>query len=490
MGSLRLHRRAFLTALGAGAGWLVANGLGASKFAGRGAEPAPFDATLRALAASLSPWQRQQIVLPADHPVRQINNTFAVVRGPHLGTLLSPAQRALALSLREAMLSERGREAFAGTLAVEGRFDGCALRIFGDPAREPAQAIVSGGHLLLRGGAASPGAALLGGVAYGHQIGNEAWRVPGNSFAYHGDAANRFFGALSPAELQAALVPSPPHELVLQVQEEGGRFEGIRVGSASEAAREEARNLLSAVLSAYPDAQQREALACIAHNGGIDALHVAAYESHGFYEDMEPYAGLGADQRGRRGAPYWQVWRIEGPGTVVFFKGHPHVHAYLEIVRDPARSNLGESLARIDSRLEGDGMRDLLEGALRRATGEALAFHGAEVPGRFCPGEVTTGLAYALDPYSNQVVVAKVEGRAMADSLRTRLAARGVAIAPSRTYRVATTDYFASHGDLGEPTGVESGAVLLRDALVAHLRAGGLAGSETAALRWPSAPRA
>jgi hypothetical protein len=237
------------------------------------------------------------------------------------------------------------------------------------------------------------------------------------------------------------------------------------------------------VLSAYPEPRRREALASIEHNGGVAALHAAAYASHGFYADMKSWAALAPAERERRGDPYWQVWRVEGPGTVIHFQGHPHVHAYLAIVRDPARANLGESLARTEATLEGEPMRRLLEAALRRATGEPLAFHGAKVPGRFCAGEVTTGLAFALDPYANRVAVATLDGRALSAPARERLARSGAALDPNRRYRVATTDYFAGRDrehELGAPLAVETGSVLLRDALIAELRASGLAAATPA----------
>jgi hypothetical protein len=250
----------------------------------------------------------------------------------------------------------------------------------------------------------------------------------------------------------------------------------VRVGSLSEAAQEEAARLLDTVLSLVPDAARERALSCIEGNGGREALHVAFYATHGFYEDMRPWASLGPEERSQRGDPYWQVWRIEGPGTIVHFQGHPHVHAYVQVVRDPARANLGESLGVSEQRIEGEGLRRVLEGALRRATGERLAFHADPVPGRICPGEITTGLAYSLDPYRNHVVVASIEGRATSAALRERLEASGVAIEPGRRYRVASTQYFASQpGIFGEAEDVERGDGLLRDAIVAHLRAGGLA---------------
>ena len=470
---MAVDRRTFLLGVGAGAGWLAMRGLGARGFAAA-SEPADFGATLRTLAASLTPFQRANIVFPADHPSRQIDNTLAILRGPHLGTLLSPEQQVLARRLFAGCLSERGRAAFAGTIAVEGRFEGCDLAIYGDPASGPAEVVVSGGHLLVRGGAPSRGSALGGGVAYGHQIGNGKWRVPGNSFAYHGDALNRFMRTLSPVERTAATLPAPPHELVLQVQRAGADFPGVAIGSLGAASQDAARALLETVFSCYPEDRQREAFSCIEGNGGIEELHVAVYASHGFYADMKSWDAVDAAERARRGDPYWQIWRIEGPGTVVHFKGHPHVHAYIDVVRDPARANLGESLDRTDVVLEGESMRVVLEAALRHATGEPLAFHGAEVPGRFCPGDVTTGLAWSLDPYRNRVAIATIEGREMAFDLRQRLTAHGAKIARGDFYRIATTDYHGREEEIGTPHDVEASPVLLRDALVAYLRTVGL----------------
>lgn len=469
-----IDRRTFLLGLGAGAGWLGARALGVPGLRGS-SDSIPFAEKLRAFGASLTPFQREKIVFPADHPSRQLNNTFAIVKGPHLGTLLSPSQQELVHGLFDDSLSERGRDAFAGTIAVEGRFEGCVVAVYGEPTSGDAEIVVSGGHLLVRGGASSRGSALGGGVAYGHQIGNEQWRVPGNSFAYHGDALNRFMATLAPAERERAILPAPPHELVLQVQRAGATFPGVAIGSLGEASRDEARRLLETVFSCYPAERQHEAFACIDGNGGVDALHVAVYASHGFYADMKAWDTLQPDERASRGAPYWQIWRIEGPGTIVHFKGYPHVHAYIDVVRDPARANLGESLAHVDAPLEGEAMRRLLEGALRHATGEALAFHGGEVPGRFCPGDVTTGLAWSLDPYANHVSIATIEGREMEFGLYQRLTAQGLKVERGDLYRIATTDYYGRQEEFGKPDSIETSPLLLRDALVSHLRAGALA---------------
>ena len=87
--------------------------------------------------------------------------------------------------------------------------------------------------------------------------------------------------------------------------------------------------------------------------------------------------------------------------------------------------------------------------------------------------EITTGLAWSLDPYRNRVVVATYAGRDMGHELTERLTAAGVAVEPDARYRVATAEYFASQdAGLGSPETVERSGLLLRDAIVAHLRAG------------------
>jgi hypothetical protein len=63
----------------------------------------------------------------------------------------------------------------------------------------------------------------------------------------------------------------------------------------------------------------------------------------------------------------------------------------------------------------------------------------------------------------------------MSAALRGRLEQGGTAVDPGQRYRVASTEYLVTRRDeFGEPDRVETGDVLLRDALVAHLRAGAL----------------
>lgn len=74
--------------------------------------------------------------------------------------------------------------------------------------------------------------------------------------------------------------------------------------------------------------------------------------------------------------------------------------------------------------------------------------------------------------------MATLPARALAAPVRERLAAAGAPVADpasSTLLRVATIDYLAGRrDDFGEPERVDRAGILVRDALVAHLRAGGL----------------
>jgi Protein of unknown function (DUF3500) len=434
-------------------------------------------ALLERLHASLSDDQRRLVCFPWDHPARQVTNTTPVLRRPHIGTLLSAEQRELVLALVTGMLSPAGMRAFAPTLAVDaGGVDACNLALYGEPGARGFQASISGAHLHVRtpSGQAS-GVAFGGPIAYGQQRGNHEFKVAGNSFAFHSDLANALYAALTPEQRIRARTREQAQEYVLQPQAAGGGFPGLPARDMDEAQQASLRALLEAVFASYPAAAQAEAWSYIDHNGGITQLHAVFFEDKGFYPDRKTYAELPPAERARRGEPYFQVWRIEGPGTVIHFKGHPHVHAYVNVVRDPLRANVGEALARLDTAIEGERVRTLLQTALARQTGTAAGYSGREITGRLCPGEVTTGALWSLDPYDNTVVVATIRSEAMAPDLRAALAAQRVAAPAGGRLRVATSAYFAGDAnEFGTPDAIEPTGRSLREVLVAHVRSGGL----------------
>ncbi len=59
-----------------------------------------------------------------------------------------------------------------------------------------------------------------------------------------------------------------------------------------------------------------EAIEVMKAGGGLDALHMAFYQSDDIGKDHE-----------------WDIWRLEGPTFVWHFRGAPHVHAYVNIAK-------------------------------------------------------------------------------------------------------------------------------------------------------------
>ncbi len=478
-GGVSLGRRALLLGASAAAGLALSGAirrfglLGASPFSGR-----DHRACLERLFGSLSDNQRKLVCFPWDHPARQLTNTSTIFKHrPHLGTLLRAEQRDLVQALVASMLSPPGRHTLEPTIAVDaGGIDACNLAIYGSPPERGFQLSLSGGHFHLRSPGALPaGVAFGGAIAYGHQVGNKEFKVPGNSFAFESDLANRVYALLDAKQRAAARVAKDMVEYVVQTQAATGRFPGIAVRELNDEQQAAIRTLLEGIFAAYPESAQSEAWSFIEHNGGLDALHLAYFEHKGFYADGKTFAELDAGERASRPDPYFQVWRVEGPGTVIHFKGSPHVHAYINIARDAGRERVGEAVARLDTTLEGEALRRLIDVALARQTGTRFGYGGEEVAARLCPGEVTTGALWNLDPHDDEVVVATIRAGAMAPSLRAALQKQGMQASPGQPLRVATRGFYATFGrELGRAQRFERTGMSMRELMVEYVRKHGL----------------
>jgi len=371
---ITLTRRAAVFSGAAAVGCLLSGS--ASRFALLGSTPPADPRALRErLYASLNDGQRALVCLPIDHPARQVTNTSPILTRPHLGSYLRADQRELVFALAGTMFSPTGRDTFAPTLAVDvGGLEACSLVFYGRPGESGFQLSLNGGHLHLRSSEADASAVAFGGaIAYGQQQGNGRFKVEGNSFAFQSDLANAVYAALPPAQRAAARVADEVEERVLQAQGEGGRFLGLPVRDMADAPRAAMKTLLEGIFGAFSAASRAGAWSNLEHNGGVERLHLALFEKKGFYADRKTFAELSPAERAARPEPYFQVWRVEGPGTVLHFKGHPHVHAYCNVVRDPARQNVGPVLAHLGATLEGEALRGFVQRALVAATGAEAA---------------------------------------------------------------------------------------------------------------------
>ncbi len=463
---------------------VLGTGAGVSAFAlGRWApgtgDPAVGRAAWGALDRTLSDNQRERIFLPWNHPSRQLIHNVPIFERPHLGTLLSAEQQSWVRGGFDAMLSGEGRRLFRGPLNVEaGGLDGCVLLCYGTPGSGRFQPIVYGGHVGVRDLTVEGS----GSASYGHQTGNGQFRTPGNVWAFQAARANALFELLDASQRQRAVVPSPPSELLLQVQDGAGSFEGLPLAEADDAQLAAAGRLVDDLLLAWPETARTRARAGIERNGGLRALHVSYYADRGFFPDLSTAASREA--AGRAGVPgdelpWFQVWRLEGPGMVAHFRGYPHVHGYLHVVAEARDQHVGPVLAGNETPLADEALRRWVEDRLVAATGTDAAHFPGAMPGRLPHGVVTEGTIWTLDPYGNEVVAVEIEGRSLSDPVRAGLVRRGVVVEDDARYRIAGLDCFVDHEaeEYGEYVQRQGTGLTLRETLVRQVRAAGRIGS-------------
>lgn len=412
---------------------------------------------------------RTQACVPYDHPYRQYHNRGLGGGGLPVdaGTLSWDARRVLT-DLFHAGLSETGRERVPKQFFIN--WPGIHLMrllVCGDPRTPPYQVVLSGPHLNLRlGGASVEGAAFGGPQVYGDQRGDGSVGLPGNIYRYQMETAHRLRADMTDAQRAAARVAHAPAQTLVDLQGADGRFDGLPVAELSPANRALAVRIVDGILENYPDADAAYAQQCLAANGGVDALHFADY-------DIDFEGGR------RAGQGPSQIFRLEGPAAVFYFRGEPHLHAYLNVAMDGDRPlSVGELLAENPHPLGGADLRAFFEAAMAQQGQADLGYYPPDaVVGRLRAGPVRTGDLYTAESWQDRMMVVEVKGAELAPERAAQLKALGTAPQASSTYRIATTRYVVEEqadehlGRLAR----KHPAGLLRDALIDQARAHGFA---------------
>jgi len=461
------------TALKLGAGVGVAGGAGLLGY--EVVPPSPsaqlerVDALARDLFTTLDAEQKGDACVPYDHPLRQYHNRGVWGGGREVLFGFSRRQRRILTDLMYAGLSAEGRsripdEYFTRWSGVHGM----RVLICGDPAapfdsaqgRSPYQIIMTGAHVNLRlGGRSREGAAFGGPQVYGDQRGNEQVGLPGNMYRDQFMLAQRLLHGLDPQQQKRAVLEDAPVQTGIELQGRHGTFPGLAVAELDSDRKAVVNALVERVLATYPADDVTYARSCLQANGGVDGLFVSYYE------------------RGEDGTiPDAQVFRLEGPGAVLYFRGYPHVHAFINIAMDgDAPLSSGELLADNPSWLDRAGVKKLFEAAMRLETGADLGFYPeGSVAGRLRPGPIRSGDIYTLESWQEQVEVGEIHGSLLDETTFARMANPDLTLDRTRTYSIATIQWGAD--TLREQGGrVESlkSRGMLRDLVIAHVKARG-----------------
>ncbi len=460
--SMPMNRR---TAFKVGAGLGVAGAAGTLGY--QVVPPAPSAqlqhvATLaRQLYSTLDPEQRADSCVPYDHPLRQDHNRGVWGGGREVMFGFSRRQRGILTDLVHAGLSAEGRDRVPRQdLTRWSGVNSMRVLICGDPAAPPYQIVMTGVHLNLRlGGRSREGAAFGGPQVYGDQRGNERPGLPDNVYRDQFVLARRLYQGIAPAARTRAMLERAPVQTGIELQGRGGLFPGVPIAELAAGHRALARTLVERIVAAYAADDVAYALACIAANGGVDAMSLSYYA------------------RGEDGAiPEAQVFRLEGPAAVLYFRGYPHVHAFINITMDPdAPLSSGEQLADNPAWLDAAGVKTLFEAALRAETGADLGYYPEDsVAGRLRPGPIRSGDIYALESWEEPVEVGDVHGALLQWTPLAKLARSAIDV--TRTYKVATTRYGVRRlRDEVGPVDAPQPRGMLRDLTVAYVKRHGLA---------------
>jgi len=275
----------------------------------------PAETAVKRFYDSLKDDQRKEICFPFDHPLRsKINANWAITK-PTISDY-TKEQQAILDEIFKGVVSPEGYERFQKQMDDDsGGFGEYHVAVFGTPGSGQFEWEMTGRHVTIRADGDSVANVAFGGpIVYGHGEGDSKKGLPGNVFYYQTRKANEVFSALDGKQREKALLTKAPREDAVQLQGSSGSFPGIAIGELSRDQKELVESVMKVILSPYREDDVDEAVALLKDGGGLDALHMAFFETNDIANDQE-----------------WDIWRLEGPTFVWHFRGAPHVHTYVNI---------------------------------------------------------------------------------------------------------------------------------------------------------------
>jgi hypothetical protein len=286
----------------------------------------PMSETLVAqLYNTLTEEQKKIVAFSFDNPLRlEVNNNWHITKGVISKTFNKDQQamiREIFLGLHSPEYAEKviaQVEHDNSTANRRGGFGGCTVAMFGEPGTGKFEFVLAGRHVTRRcDGDSVEGAAFGGPIFYGHAAEgfNEKPDHPGNIYWYQARRANELFQALEGKQRKLALRNDARPERRTKTVELRGKdaeLQGVPVADFTDDQKELAHKVMADVLAPFRKTDVDECMKLI--EAQFDKLHFA------YYQNMD----IGDDG-------VWDVWQIEGPSMVWYFRGKPHVHTWVNI---------------------------------------------------------------------------------------------------------------------------------------------------------------
>ncbi len=315
-----LNRRQFITR----SAYATAGLLGASHLAPAAQENAqPQGETLvTQLYKSMTEEQKKAVCFPYEHPLRhKVDNNWHITSTP-IEKLLTADQVDLTKQIFNSLHSpEYQKEVWRqfNEDSGKGGFGSAAIGVFGEPGSGKFEFVFTGRHCTRRcDGDSEAGVAFGGPIFYGHASKgfNEGPKHEGNAYWYQAKRANEVFQALDGKQREMALLGTGREEQGNKTVELTGKSKGLPGIPMSELhadQKELVHKVLADLLAPFRKQDAAEAMKLI-QSAGTENLHLAFYKNQDIGND-----GV------------WDVWQLEGPSMVWYFRGQPHVHCWAHV---------------------------------------------------------------------------------------------------------------------------------------------------------------
>jgi Protein of unknown function (DUF3500) len=261
------------------------------------------------------------MAFPFDHPLRsQVDNNW-MITPMKIAEFFTADQQAMIEEIFKGLHNPEFIDKVMYHVQEDaGGLGNYSVALFGTPGTGAFEFVLAGRHCTVRcDGDSVEGAAFGGPIFYGHasQRFDEAPDHPKNVYWYQAKRANQVFQALSGKQRDAALLGDPREEkatATVALKKKGDRIPGLPVSDMTRDQRELVDKVLADLLLPYRKKDADEAMKYIRENGGVEGLTMS------FYKNLD----IGNDG-------VWDVWQLESPNMIWYFRGAPHVHTWVNI---------------------------------------------------------------------------------------------------------------------------------------------------------------
>ncbi|MBO94855.1 MAG: hypothetical protein CMI32_08170 [Opitutales bacterium] len=272
------------------------------------------------LYKSLNDKQREAVCFPFDHPLRsKVDNNWHITK-PRLGADFDKDQQAMVREIFLKLHSPEYAQKVLGQVESDAGFGKSSIALFGEPGSGKFEFVLAGRHVTRRAdGDAVEGTAFGGPIFYGHagKKFHEAPDHPGNVYWFQAKRANELYQALDGKQRKVALLEKRSRgERGNKTIETKGSIKGMDGLPASELTGDQKdllHKVLADLLAPFRKKDVDEAMKLIKAND-VDKLHLTYYKNENIGEDE-----------------VWDVWQLEGPKMVWYFRGKPHVHVWVNV---------------------------------------------------------------------------------------------------------------------------------------------------------------